>query len=222
MPIAFRADFSCTHQWVAGRSSAYPGNGPVNPDDDKLDHLVADSSYSRHGAFRATRRTDGLWNAGLLTTEYSKDGFQVRTGDRLDFRAKLPVENGAWPAVWTWKDGNGEIDAFEYHPDNPDTLELSNHVRDTYRYIRDDAVHPGAWVNLSVRFGADSVTWWLNGRPVFDDQHGVGPDWSAYLIVNLSVCAGRYHPVPDEGVTEMSYRVTDLTVHRPELPPCSC
>ncbi|MEU6981564.1 MULTISPECIES: beta-glucanase [unclassified Streptomyces] len=210
----FTADFTSHDQWVAGRSWAYPNGGPVNPGDNKLDHLVDDPAYSRTGRFRATRRRDGLWDAGLLTTEGSRDGFELRTGDTLEARVRLPEEMGAWPAIWTWRDGGQEVDVFEYHPDNPDLLELTNHVRNANRYHRSSAVRPGAWIALRVEFGARSVTWSLDGEEIFDDRRGVGRGWHAYLIVNLSVCAGRYHPAPDAGTTEMSYEVSDLRVYR--------
>ncbi|WP_190156361.1 beta-glucanase [Streptomyces litmocidini] len=199
---------------MAGRSWAYPDGGPTNPGDNKLDHLVEDPSYSRTGRFRATRRSDGFWDAGLLTTEGSAEDFQVRAGDVLEARVRLPGETGAWPAIWTWLDGGQEIDVFEYHPDNPDLLELSNRVRGRYLYFRDPAVRPGAWVDLRVEFGARSVVWWVNGARVFADRRGVGRSWRAHLIVNLSVCAGRYHPAPDPDVSEMSYEVAELRVYR--------
>ncbi|MEU7070130.1 beta-glucanase [Streptomyces narbonensis] len=211
----FTADFSSPEQWVAGRSWAYPDGGPVNPGDNKLDHLVEDPAYSRSGVFRATRRRDGLWDAGLLTTEGSPQGFQVRAGDSLEARVRLPEENGAWPAIWTWRDGGQEIDVFEYHPDNPDLLELSNRVRGAHRYHRSPSVSPGGWVKLRTEFGARSVVWWLDDVRVFADGRGVGRSWHAYLIVNLSVCAGRYHPAPDADTDEMSYEVRDLRVFRP-------
>ncbi|MET9604228.1 beta-glucanase [Streptomyces sp. NPDC006512] len=211
----FTADFASPAQWVAGRSWAYPDGGPVNPRDNKLDHLTADPAYSRSGVFRATLRPDGNWDSGLLTTEGSDEGFMVRTGDVLEARVKLPVERGAWPAIWTWRDGGQEIDVFEYHPDNPDLLELSNHVREGHRYHRDPSVRPGGWVDLKVEFGRNSVVWWVNGARVFGDGRGVGRSWRAYLIVNLSVCAGRYHPAPDPSATEMSYEVSQLRVYRP-------
>ncbi|MFJ7272401.1 beta-glucanase [Streptomyces sp. NPDC099050] len=210
----FTADFASPAQWIAGRSWAYPDGGPVNPGDNKLDHLTEDPAYSRAGTFRATRRPDGNWDSGLLTTEGSDEGFEVRTGDVLEARVKLPVGLGAWPAIWTWRDGGQEIDVFEYHPDNPDLLELSNHVREAHRYHRDPAVRPGGWIDLKVEFGRSSVIWWVNGDRVFSDGRGVGRSWSAYLIVNLSVCAGRYHPAPEPGVTELSYEVTGLRVYR--------
>ncbi|MFD4574607.1 beta-glucanase [Streptomyces sp. NPDC058417] len=214
--VCFRADFASESQWVAGRSWAYPDGGPVNPGDNKLDHLTADPAYSRGGTFRATRRRDGLWKTGLLTTEGSEEDFRVRAGDRLETRVRLPTEMGAWPAVWTWRDGGQEIDVFEYHPDNPDLLEFTNHVRGGQLYHRDEAVRPGAWIDLGVEFGVRNVTWSLNGTTVFADGRGVGRTWSAYLIVNLSVCAGRYHPAPEPGATRMAYEVASLTVHRPQ------
>lgn len=212
--LVLDADFSSADQWVAGRSWAYPGGGPTNHGDNKLDHLVEDPAYSRTGVFRATRRTDGDWNAGLLTTEGSREAFLVRAGDVLVARVRLPVETGAWPAIWTWLDGGQEVDVFEYHPDNPDLLELSNRVKGRYHYFRDPAVRPGAWVDLRVELGARSVVWWINGVRVFDDRRGVGRAWQAHLIVNLSVCAGRYHPAPDPGTSEMSYEVAELRVYR--------
>ncbi|KOV96120.1 family 16 glycosylhydrolase [Streptomyces sp. NRRL B-3648] len=213
--VVFTADFASETQWVAGRSWAYPGGGPVNPGDNKLDYLVPDAEYSRSGVFRATRRPDGWWDTGLLTTEGSQEEFTVRTGDVLEARVRLPEEVGAWPAIWTWRDGDQEVDVFEYHPDNPDLLEFSNHVRGGSRYLDDDAVQPGAWVDLRTEFGARSVVWWLNGTQVFADGRGVGRSWHAYLIVNLSVSAGRYHPSPDPGTTEMSFEVASLVVRRP-------
>ncbi len=212
--VVLDADFSSAEQWVAGRSWAYPGGGPTNPGDNKLDHLVEDPSYSRTGVFRATRRPDGKWDAGLLTTEGSAEAFLVQADDVLEARVRLPVETGAWPAVWTWLDGGQEIDVFEYHPDNPDLLELSNRIRGRHLYYRNAAIRPGAWVDLRVEFGARNVVWWVNGARVFDDRRGVGRSWRAHLIVNLSVCAGRYHPAPDPGVSEMSYEVAQLRVYR--------
>lgn len=213
--VAFSADFSSERQWVAGRSWAYPDGGPTNQGDNKLHHLTADPACSRLGTFRARRRTDGLWDAGLLTTEGSAEGFMVRTGDHLETTVRLPTQLGAWPAIWTWRDGGNEVDVFEYHPDNPDLLELTNHVRQGQSYVRHDAVRPGAVLDLGVTFGRRSVEWTLGGERIFADGRGVGSGWRAYLIVNLSVCAGRYHPAPEPETAELSYEVRRLVVTRP-------
>ncbi|MGK4584374.1 beta-glucanase [Kitasatospora sp. HPMI-4] len=194
--VVFQADFGSTRQWAAGRTSAYPQSGPTNRSDHKLDHL--NNHYCPGGRFTATRRTDGLWDCDLLTTEGSPDAFQLRTGDVLDARVTLPTGLGAWPAIWTWRNGGNEVDFFEYHPDHPGMLELSNNVRGGHSYWNDPtgAVAPGATLDLRVVLGARSVLWYVNGALVFADGRGVGNSWHAYLIVNLSVSDGTYHPRP--------------------------
>ncbi|MEU9129699.1 beta-glucanase [Kitasatospora sp. NPDC048540] len=211
----FTADFTSTRQWVAGRSSAYPDMGPTNRGDHKLDHLTPRPIQG--GVFNATRRTtDDLWDCDLLTTEGSPDGFQLRTGDALRAKVTLPTGLGAWPAIWTWRAGGNEIDVFEYHPDNPNTLELSNHVRPGHRYWLGppSLVAPGATITLRTEFGARSVDWYVADRLVYSDRRGVGTSWHAYLIVNLSVVDGTYHPRPAAGTTRLSWTCHSLDVLR--------
>ncbi|MCU7821289.1 beta-glucanase [Kitasatospora sp. DSM 101779] len=216
MATVFSADFTSARQWVAGRSSAYPRMGPTNRSDHKLDHLVP--AYCPGGVFAATRRPGSdLWNCNLLTTEGSPDGFQLLPGDVMLARVTLPTALGAWPAIWTWRDGGNEIDVFEYHPDNPDLLEVSNHVRGGYRYWHGGAagIAPGATVELRTVFGRTSVDWYANGVAVHSDHRGVGSAWHAHLIVNLSVSDGTYHPRPPAGgPSRFSWTCHSLVVER--------
>ncbi|MFF2076613.1 beta-glucanase [Kitasatospora sp. NPDC058162] len=216
MAVVFDADFTSTRQWIAGRSSAYPRMGPTNRSDHKLDYLSHD--YCPGGVFSAVRRrTGGLWTCNLLTTEGSPEAFQVRTGDVLSARVTLPTALGAWPAIWTWRDGGNEVDVFEYHPDNPDLLEISNHVRGGFRYWHGGGVGvaPGASIALRVVLGAHSVDWYVEEELVYADLHGVGTGWHAYLIVNLSVSDGTYHDRPAfDGPDRMSWVCRSLTVER--------
>ncbi|MFJ1703677.1 beta-glucanase [Kitasatospora sp. NPDC088346] len=212
----FTADFTSTRQWVAGRSSAYPGMGPTNRGDHKLDYLTP--RRIEGGTFAATRRGAGdLWDCDLLTTEGSPDGFQLRTGDALRAEVTLPTGLGAWPAIWTWRAGGNEIDVFEYHPDNPNTLELSNHVRGGYRYWLGPPgqVAPGSTTTLRTEFGSRSVDWYVGDRLVYSDRRGVGPSWHAYLIVNLSVADGTYHARPSSsGPDRLAWTCHSLEVLR--------
>ncbi|QKW22750.1 family 16 glycosylhydrolase [Kitasatospora sp. NA04385] len=208
-------------KWTGDRSSAYR-YGSHNPDDNKLDWLAPSAVTVSGGAatFTATPSAHTLengkqaWDTGLLTTEYSKDAFQVRTGDYIEARVKLPAGNGAWPALWTWKDGNNEIDSFEYHPDNPNLLELSNRIRSGLKYHTDaNAIAPDRWVTIGTYYGADSVDWYVNGAKVFSDGTGVGANWSAYPILNLSLSAGQYHPAAS-GSAPVSFSADYLRVYR--------
>ncbi|MFC8723076.1 hypothetical protein [Kitasatospora sp. NPDC057198] len=208
-------------KWTGDRSSAYR-YGSHNPDDNKLDWLAPSAVTVSGGVatFTATPSAHTLengrqaWDTGLLTTEYSKDGFQVRTGDYIETRVKLPAGTGAWPALWTWKDGNNEIDSFEYHPDNPNLLELSNRIRSGLKYHTDaNAIAPDRWVTIGTYYGADSVDWYVNGAKVFSDGTGVGANWSAYPILNLSLSAGQYHPAAS-GSAPVAFSADYLRVYR--------
>ncbi|MEV6206636.1 hypothetical protein [Kitasatospora sp. NPDC051914] len=115
---------------------------------------------------------------------------------------------------WTWRNGGSEVDSFEYHPDNPHLLELTDHVRRGGKYYSDpEAVAPGRRVTTGTRYGASSVEWYVNGERVRSDGRGVGRRWTAYLILNLSVVAGKCHPGPsgDEPITTA---VDYVRVHR--------
>ncbi|MFI7414726.1 beta-glucanase [Streptomyces sp. NPDC049627] len=217
----FDAPIDWGSTWVGDRSSAYR-YCDHNPDDNKLDWLDPGcvtvsggvATFTAAPADRTLENGRQAWRTGLLTTEYSAEEFRVRTGDYVETRVKLPSGTGAWPALWTWKDGGNEVDSFEYHPDNPNLLELSNHVTFSSAYHTDaDTIAPDRWVTIGTRYGERSVEWYVNGACVCSDGTGVGADWSAYLILNLSVCAGRYHPAPCDPAP-LTFAVDHLRVYR--------
>ena len=82
IPIAWGA------RWVGDRTSAYR-YANHNPDDNKLDWLdpgcvkVSSSvaTFTATPAHHTLENGRHAWRTGLLTTEYSDEGFQVRTGD---------------------------------------------------------------------------------------------------------------------------------------------
>ncbi|MFE1460563.1 beta-glucanase [Streptomyces nigra] len=217
----FDAPIDWGRRWVGDRTSAYR-YCDHNPDDNKLDWLdphcvtVCDSVATFAAAPCGRTLENGLpaWRTGLLTTEYSAEGFQVRTGDHIETRVLLPSATGAWPALWTWKDGANEVDSFEYHPDNPHLLELSNHVLGATSYHTDGgSIAPDTWVTVGTTYGERCVEWFVNGERVYADDTGVGRDWSAYLILNLSLCAGEHHPAP-RGPAPITFGVDYVRVHR--------
>ncbi|GHE04246.1 hypothetical protein GCM10010339_34910 [Streptomyces alanosinicus] len=191
-------------RWNGSTTSAYK-YGNHNPDDRKLDWLNP-STITVSGGLSTFTATPGShilednlrsWDTGLLTTENTTQNFRTRTGDYAEARVQLPRASGSWPAVWTWLNGDSEVDGFEYHPDNPNLLEIANHVHPAATYYTDAAnIYPGAWVTLGVHFGATNDDWYLNGRLIFSDHTGVGSTWSPNIILNLSISDGTYHPGP--------------------------
>lgn len=215
------SDFTNPAKWAVGRSSAYPGGGPTNPGDNKLDYIAAGNGPSAAGVFTADKRPDGKWNTDLVTTEYVTNGFELLRGDSVVARCTLNAGAGAWPAIWTWgrdlagqsQAGHGEVDLFEYHPDNPRLLELTNHVGGAGAYV-DGKITQGVPFYLQVDFGASSVDWWVDGVKVYADGKGVPSSWRAWPIVNISVCAGQYHPAPASTATHLEWRCESFRVYR--------
>ncbi|MFJ8441596.1 beta-glucanase [Kitasatospora griseola] len=220
--VVFDAPFSDASQWAAGASSAYPPDGR-NSGDNKLDHLVA--GFGPDGdVFTAVRENPFSWRTPLVTTENTRGGFELRPEDVLEAQCLLSATQGAWPALWTWgrdtasgrsQPGHGEVDVLEYHPDHPRMLELSNHVNPGSPAYLDGLVTPDTWFTVNCRFGTDSVVWSVDGREVFADGRGVGADWRAWIIVNLSVSAGQWgHLRPRPDVRRISWQVRGLRVLR--------
>jgi hypothetical protein len=110
------------------------------------------------------------------------------------------------------------VDAFEWHSDVPDVLELTNHVRSGSHYFTDgNLVAPGRWVWIGVQLGTSSNTWYvgdtLDGmQPVYSDGTGVGSA-RPYVIVNLSVNESPWHPSPS-GSTPIVYQLDSVRVYR--------
>lgn len=233
MTLAFHDGFDRnsldTATW-ATRSWSYPGGGPTNRNDNKLDYLTNSAITSSDAGdgvltITATRRSDGYWNTGLITTGNAPNhanGFKLRTGDFTVAHVRLPdaTNMGAWPALWSWNDGDNEVDSFEWHTDNPDLLELSNHIRGGGKYYRNASlIGPGKWVYIGTKLGASSNTWYVgttldNMTAVYSDGTGVGSNWGgAYPILNLSVVAGKYHPAPTNN-TPIKFQVGNYRVYR--------
>ncbi|WP_152626312.1 glycoside hydrolase family 16 protein [Streptacidiphilus carbonis] len=189
--------------------------------DAKLDQLQPGAMSISHGALNITakaRTAHGSWGTGLLSTEPSAsgttggNGFQLRAGDYVVARLKLPGRqdgggHGAWPGIWTWRGGN-EVDVVEWHSETPDIAEFANHSggADSFDFHHSPLVGFGKWITVAVRIGATDVSWYLGDdthglRLAKSDHTGVGADWHAYLIANLSVSAqpGRFpastHPI---------------------------
>lgn len=209
----FYDDFATTidtTKWRINNTSSFPSNGPDNPGDHKVDYFHTGQVASSGGNCVFTAQDAGFtisgfpqggtkeaWYTAFLTTEGVTGGQQVQTGDYIEGRFKMPSGAGAWPALWTWKSGGNEIDIFEYHPDNPNLLEFTNHVNGGGTYYTDSgAISPGTWVTIGTLLGATSCDWYVNGTRVYQDGTGVGTGWTSNINLNLSLSDGYYHPQP--------------------------
>jgi hypothetical protein len=232
--VAFVDDFDQLRVGKDGDPWAFTSNsyafGDHNPADHKLDWNTPSAMSVTDGALTitATPRDSTYWNTGFLTTEPRSDmshggsGFRLQPGDFYVIRAKMPTGNsGAWPALWTWQPGftrGGEMDPFEYHNDNPGLLELGNALGGKSLYWTDnDLVQPGKFVWIGILAGEQSNGFYVGSSletmtKVWDDGfglHGARP----YLIANLSVSDGTWHPRP-QGTAPISYTIDTVRVYR--------
>lgn len=209
-----------TNKWTLNQTSSYPNNGPDNPGDHKVDYFETGQLHFGNSICNMTTAPTSPeqwltgfpqggsllgWQTTFLTTEYSPDGVQAQTGDYLEVKAEFGWGSGTWPAFWTWANGGSEVDVFEFHPDNPNLLELSNHVGGTgHYYTNANLVAPGKWVVIGCHPQATTCDWYVyapGGSPgpsnlVWSDGIGVGSSWQAYLNLNLSLSDGYFHPDP--------------------------
>ncbi|MCP2308847.1 hypothetical protein [Kitasatospora paracochleata] len=68
----------------------------------------------------------------------------------------------------------------------------------------DPAVGADRWIYIGARFGADNTTWYAGPdldrlTAAYSDHTGVGPDFAAYPILNLSISDGSFHRPPASG-----------------------
>jgi hypothetical protein len=202
-----------TTRW-ATQSDSYWDQCQGNQGDHKLEYNLPKNLAVENGVltitaqredYQAPSGIDYAWTSGLITTGHAcgndpPNGGMVQPGDYLQTRTKLPGDIGMWPALWTWSD---EIDVYEYHPDNPTLLELTNHTGETDGTYYDAGVDLSqGWHWLGAHVGVDQVVWYLDGQPIFTSPKGF-VSGGASIIVNLSVVDGEYHPVPEVDVAKL-------------------
>lgn len=196
-----------TTRWIKNKTSAFPNMGKTNRGDHKLDYLSDAAVTIKDGnlVITATRKDSTYWYTGLVTTErVGGTGFELQQGDYWETKFQLPTQQGAWFSVWTWgrdlstgvQPGHGEVDVVEWHWNNPDLLELSNHVRSASKYYRTSQISRGAIATLGVYFGGTSCDWYLNNVKIWSDNKGVPSNWRGWPILELSIADGYWHPKP--------------------------
>ena len=190
----------------------------------KLDLLTRDALSVRDGVLTITarRRSGGLWSTGLLTTGDScgtgGGGFTERTGDVVVAHIRLPGPAGGWPAIWSWRDGENEVDLFEWHGPRPGQLEFINHVRESGNHWKSPLVNASGWLYIGVHLGATNNTWYVGAtragmRAVWSDGHGVGSDFASHPVINLSIDDGVWTRSPARDAV-LRFQVGSFKVYR--------
>lgn len=191
------------NKWITGwgnKELQYYTNAPSNVfvRDGHLHLRAVKESYQGKG-----------YTSGRITT-MNRDGTELfsKTYGRFEFRAKLPVGQGIWPALWMlprdfsyggWA-ASGEIDVLEARGQKPHETNSTLHYGSqwdanaysggTYKFpqgqsIADFHVYAVEWEPGEIRFSVDGVVhhkqrdWWSSSR--VEGPKGVHPKSAADL-----------------------------------------
>ncbi|MCX6182767.1 MAG: glycoside hydrolase family 16 protein [Bacteroidetes bacterium] len=167
-----------------------------------------------------------FYTSGRLNTRY-KHGW---TYGRFDIRAKTPVQQGVWPAIWmlptdyvygTWPQ-SGEIDIMESIGHQPKTCYGTIHFgqpwpNNSYKGEHTDVAEGDlstAFHVYSVEWEPKEIRWYLDGvlystkKTTDTDPHRWPFDQTFHMILNLAI-GGQWPGPPDESTTFPKYMFVD-------------
>jgi len=166
------------------------------------------NSYVSDGTLKivAYKNESGKWTSARLVSSFKKSF----TYGYIEFRAKLPVEKGSWPALWMMPQfsayGNwprsGEIDVMEYATSTWGKKAYGtvhcragsggNAVSSGYTEISNAT----KWHNYAVLWKEDSIQWYFDGKLINEyknprEQKDAWTSWpfdkDFYIIMNVAM-----------------------------------
>lgn len=159
------------------------------------------------------------WTGGMLSAKQS-----FAPGDVIEEKFRFPADTpvGGWDAFWTWcaDGGDGcEVDVYEAWPPNSDgngTVNLSSHLttRGSLGGGHGPLVTLGDWHVMDAVIGNTEVTWYLDGRKVFDVT-GTEEQAPYKLILDNDVCTGSGCPAPAASTNQIAEDVNYVRVWAP-------
>jgi MYXO-CTERM domain-containing protein len=125
----------------------------------------------------------------------------------FEMRCRMPAGKGYWPAFWllgaNGTSGVNEIDIHEFLGDGPHTVYTTVHWGTDYGagHHSDGASFDGPdftadFHTFALDWDASSITWLVDGAPVFQHSGEGVPQVPMYLIANLAV-GGGWPGAPD-------------------------
>jgi beta-glucanase (GH16 family) len=154
------------------------------------------------------------YRSGMVTTA----GHYEFTYGQVEFQARAPRGRGLWPALWLLPGNESwppEIDIMEAHGEDAD------HVMVSYHRTRSEALQAvvpvtggiGTWHLYALDWRPDSLTWYVDQRPVFSVQRGV-PHQPMYLLANLAMAGDTKHAPDSTTPASTSFDIAQVRVWR--------
>ena len=189
----------------------------------ELQYYRRENTAVRDGKLVITAREEDYENRRYTSSRLTTDDKREITFGRIDARAKLPIGQGIWPAIWMlgadfpedqgWP-AAGEIDIMEYLGHQPNTLFGTVHYGASfgkdYRHKGDSTRLEGTapfhedYHTFSIDWRQDTIEWLLDGDPYHrftaTDAREAGQPYPfnapQYFLINLAV-GGNWPGNPD-------------------------
>ena len=204
MHLVFSADFGGASLDQSIWSTCYPwgddGSGCTNfgnpevqwyvPSQIQVDgdalHLVASKDPTRGKAQDGSGKTYP-WRSGMVTTYRS---LQFTYG-LVEVDARIPRGDGLWTTLWLLPQDQSfppEIDIAEVYGVDTKQLSVVYHAAPSGRSFKtvDTDDLSTSFHRYAVDWEPDSITWYLDGRPVYE-YRGRTPAQPMYFLANLAV-----------------------------------
>ena len=151
----------------------------------------------------------------------------------IEVRAKLPVGQGVWPAIWMlgsnisevgWPK-SGEIDIMEYVGKNPYEIHTTLHTSDSYGQSKNTKittiesiedgfhVYKAHWTKDFIKFYIDEVLVYTFS-PELKDENTWPFDQPFYLIFNLAVGGNFGGPEIDDNIFPQEFVIDFVKIYR--------
>lgn len=183
---------------------------------------------ARHAETESGGRRFSYTSARLDT----KGHFSFRYG-RLAVRARLPVGQGLWPAIWLLPEhqaygpwpASGEIDMVEARGRLPRTVSGTLHYGRDFAHKQIDEFsyqfEQGSiaeFHDYALEWEAGAIRWLVDGHCYAERslQAGMPFDQPFYLVLNVAV-GGWYDQVPvDDAALPATMAIAEITLHQSE------
>ena len=167
-------------------------------------HLTANRS-----AVVASNGKDYSFASGMVTTGppvHNEPPKLAFTYGKVDVRFQLPSGRGLWPAIWLLpanENSRPEIDMLEVVGDDTGRLRMHLHPKNTsVQPLGKDYLLPkgqslaGDWHAISLDWSPGELSYFLDGKQVWQVTGKQVPDEPMYLVMNLAV-GGEFPGKPD-------------------------
>lgn len=224
-------------KWYVYNTNQDPGTGEIQANTGRPENLRVEN-----GKLIIQAHREDHWERQYTSARVSSAPTGGFTYGRFEFRAKLPVAMGTWPALWFFPakdrqeyDGgvwprSGEIDLVEHvvHMKNKilhvTHTEGYNHWKYNMRSAQTEIENVGDWNTYALEWAPNSLKFFVNGKLGYELKND-GTGWQSWpfnhaFVIIMNVAIGGFGGTPDEAAfldkeNPVQMEVDYVRVYRP-------